>query len=224
MGNTQICENFIDDLDILNGSANYDEKGTLDKNYKISSLLDFITNDNNFNFKINLKCNENKTGIENLNDESIFDENEKIKLNNKNHKNINSKTNFINFNSLGNIKSTDNNYDKNLIKTFSKIKEQQEKILNGNILKVAFIGRHNYNHKLLNTFFINEKNPLKTEIYSSNLDSKTFAKEPQLNYKSKCFHKNISNSFCFFSNADYIDFSLNYFISYHKGETFDKDC
>lgn len=135
----------------------------------------------------------------------------------KNHSNNNNNQN--NINNINNFE-----YNKNLIKTFSALKTQQEKILSGNILKVGFVGRQNNNMKLLNAFFINEKNPLKTDVYSVDWHQAKSQRDSCVNYKANCCNKHFSNSYCFFANSDNIDFCSNYFASYHKAECFSKEC
>ncbi len=293
MGNTQSSEEINDDFEILHGSTLNEERGNLDKNHKIYGLLDYISNENNFNFKINLKCNANyditQNSIKNLGDDitkknTIITQSneEEISFNNmiiKNSTNDNSNNNnFINFYSLGttgksraydsnyyiknntsysnnNTSSNKGNYklssnqirynlfnkssnrdslnnfnenniemNINLLNTFSKLKDSKEKILKGNIIKIGFVGRQNNNLKLLNSFFINEKNPYKVDVYCVDMVHGQNDKNSCFNYKSNCCNKNVSNSYCFFANADYIDICTNYFASYHKTGCFAKEC
>jgi len=296
MGNIQTCEDQQDENDILNGSG-FEENTNVNKYYKISALLDYISNDNNFDFNINIKCLENKNKIDtenvirksknNLNinfnlfrqsnienNLNIFNNDDRINQKfNKTEENI-----YINFLSLGTsftpkfnytsyckrelkrrrttidkntaqccsnfisknndiINKLNSNYsnistisdeeienNKNIIQTFSMLKSEQEKILNGNIIKIGFIGRQSNNQKVLKTFFINEKNPTKTDIYCVDKKLIQYQKDFCLKYKPKLYNKQVSNSYCFFANTDYVDFCCNYFASFHKTESFSKEC
>lgn len=286
MGNILSSEEFIDHIEKLNGSFLSDDKANINKNYKISALLDYISNEKNFNFKVNLKGNQVLKKEAESNERLLSDPNTQNLKEDKNfafNPNNNINNNFVNFNSLigssndscssnaynlysfsfnnkktphmnnlsslhndsyfsnqpsnsneyhqgdeNSVKKNLNNFeaDKNILKTFTRLKEEQERILNGNIIKVAFIGRQNNNLKLLNSFFINEKNPCKIDIYSSDTNPKSFhrKKDSNFNFMSYCSNINVSNSYCFFSNTDYIDFCMNYFVSYHRKENFAKEC
>lgn len=117
--------------------------------------------------------------------------------------------------------------NKNIMKTFTRLKEEHDRILSGKIIKAAFVGRQNNCIQLLNSFFINEKNSSKVDIYSADPDPSKYSppNDNRFNYKSTtCCPPNVSNSYCFFSNIDYINFYLNYFISFHKKENFGEDC
>jgi hypothetical protein len=98
----------------------------------------------------------------------------------------------------------------------SKI-ENLEEFTNGGLIKLAFIGRYNSNIKLLNSFFLNEQNIDKVDLFSHaelhkyKIDSK----------ENIYFH--VSDSYPFFANLNSLSFLASYFTMYHKSFSFYKD-